>query len=404
MTRKTYSCNLLALSTLVYVGMILSSVASACDEKGAQAGARLSYFDQQAGLPLQYDDTFTANIYFQIDCAVSFKASSGLMGDVYYEYNATTSEHWLNLFKLYLFKDLESVPVTFNLGYQQKPFGYMEAHRPNNLFNPTNYLDGIFTKNTIGRLSLGGEYLHDNWVLHFDLMPLKQVDNWAKDKARFRRGSFVATEEEYESDNVSWQIRWDYFGVNTEASILFWEGISPQSRVLIDEQGPLNATDYYPKIRQLGVTTQHISGAFAWKLEAAVRESEQLTSTELAAGISWYNYNVFTSRKDATLFAEIYYADEYNSDSLRVNTSFDRDVYLGVKLDFNDGKISSLNTGLLRDYEKSSWALFTNYNTNVTQSWKIRAGIEIYQPDQFDMHMVGFENDSRIYIDNTWYF
>ena len=384
-------------------GLATVNKADACEVPAGQAGISLAYYEEPGRWPEQNSDQTGEKVNIQTDCSWKFGRSRGALVDVYMEYDNLAEDTWINFHELYLYQDFNRTPITVSLGFQQKALGFLEAEQPNSLFNPKSYLDGLFLPKSIGRFAASVKYLGENWVGHIDFMPFRQNENWAEDKGRYRRGGFVVEDSEYETDN-SLQIRWDYFGEATELSVFYWDGVSPQAIVEIDQRGPLFAVDKHPRIQQLGFSSQTIKGSLALKTDAYVRRVNDESIVNFSLGISWYNYNVFSSKKDATVYLESYFLENLDNESAQLPSSFDNEIFLGTKIDFNDGKSSNINVGFLLDTQKKSSSFFTHFDTTLKPQWRLTAGVEVYNPDDDDQSLFGFTDDSRIFISNYWYF
>ncbi|MBB3061502.1 hypothetical protein [Microbulbifer rhizosphaerae] len=395
------------ISPMCCVATLLApGVVSACDGAEGRLQLQLNHFAEQARWPGQTPDKTTGRAALQLSCLLPTGADSGIDIDVYGDYDSAAAESWFDPRNLHYYVDLDQ--MTFAAGYQQKPVGHLEAEQINNLYNPKSYRRGLFDSRSQGRFSVGAIYRRESWLLHADLMPLKQVEEWAGEKGRFRRGGFVASDEEYaRGSDVSAQLRWDYFSGNWELSGILWHGLSPQSLVRPSAEEPGALIDYYERIDQAGFSALYLLDNLSLKADVYFRSSPQRQLIGAAAGLAWQTYGLFGSRADSNLFLESYYLQEQSADDDgsggNLPSSFDRDLYAGGRINFNDNANSELEAGVVADVKLGSLSGYLQLTRSLLPQLEYEAGLQWFSTDSRDIALSGFENDSHIYFKLVWY-
>lgn len=393
---------LLVLASLVLMSTTGITFAYACDGFEGSLRLQLSHFEEEGKWINQSNDETTARVATQVGCPVKMSRKSGFMIDLYGEYDTAADESWFDPYNLHFYRDLAE--FTFTVGFQQKPMGYMETEQPNGLYNPKSYREGPFNTRSLGRFAVGALYRQESWLLHIDLMPLKQHDLWPDDKGRFRRGGFIVQDSVYESgSDVSSQVKLDYFGDNFELSGMLWRGFSPQPIVQASSEQPGEVVDYYPFIQQAGLSAVYLLNDISLKSDIFYRSSSSSEVGGISLGMSWYLYNVLDGLADVTLYLEGYYIEEHDGGPDMLASSFDNDAYIGARFNLHDAASSEIEFGLINDVKWGSVSGYFELTQTLHPQIKYELGIERFLPDSSDMGQVGFADDSHVYINVFWY-
>lgn len=385
--------------------VVLSEPAGACGLPTGTLALQTNQFQDEPGWRGQTSGKTTSRARLEVECLMRLGDRSGIDMDLYGDYDTAGDDAWVDPYDLHLYKELDN--ATLAVGYQQKPMGYLEAEKPNGLYNPKSYREGPFDERPQGRLALGAIYRQPSLRLHVDIMPQKQHEEWAEPEGRFRRGGFVVSDEHYADDtDVSAQIRLDYFASDWEITAMAWRGLSPQAIITPNTQQPGTVTENYELIHQAGISALYLVNNWSLKADAYYRSSSQRNVVSLAPGLAWNFFSVLDTRIDVEMFLEGYYLDSKTDTGKEAPppTSFDEDVYFGTQINFNGNRNSRLRLGIIHDVAKGSRSTQLEIKQTLLPQLEYEAGLEWFAPNEQDSGQLGFENDSHAYLNFIWYY
>jgi hypothetical protein len=130
---------------------------------------------------------------------------------------------------------------------------------------------------------------------------------------------------------------------------------------------------YYEQIQQAGLDLQYTHKAWLWKLEAIRREGDSDHFAALVAGFEYTHYQIGNSDADLGLLFE-WHRDTRNAQAPA--SLYNKDLFVGSRLAFNDSDDSSLLVGLLIDPDSGeligSIEAHTRLLANVTLDFEAR--------------------------------
>jgi hypothetical protein len=182
----------------------------------------------------------------------------------------------------------------------------------------------------------------------------------------------------------------------------------------------LNApVPYYFRSREYGFTSQGIFGPFLLKIEGAIRDFKesdpiytllglrQITDhQEWAVGLEYsfthdYGGETFLILEGNSVFGT-------NEETRAELSVFQRDAFFAVRHAINDVMGKELMFGFFNDLERSHEHLYTfSYTQRLTNEWKIKGGIRIYDAPQkgpVPQGLEAYDEDHHGYLTLTRYF
>ena len=121
-----------------------------------------------------------------------------------------------------------------------------------------------------------------------------------------------------------------------------------------DVRNALLLIPHYDQIEQYALDAQWIIGATALKLEATRREQRGEWTNALVTGFEYTLYGLFGSAIDMGLLSEYLY-DERDPETQDL---FDREIFAGTRLGFNDVAGTAVLAGAVRSLDETTVAYF----------------------------------------------
>jgi hypothetical protein len=148
-------------------------------------------------------------------------------------------------------------------------------------------------------------------------------------------------------------------------------GDEEQEQAFIEEQTPrvlanLVLVPDYARLRQLGVDAQFISGGWALKLEALLREQRGVRSAAAVGGFEYTLPRFFDSGWDVGLLAEYLY-DERRT---LINARFDNDLFLATRVGLNDVAGTQILAGYFMDRRGDDQLLQIEASRRLGAHWR----------------------------------
>jgi len=157
----------------------------------------------------------------------------------------------------------------------------------------------------------------------------------------------------------------------------------------------------YETIDQTGLDVQATTDAWLWKLEAIARSGQGYLFGAVVGGFEYTIYDVADSGIDLGLLAEYQYDGR---DASAPPTIHDNDLFLGLRIGFNDVDDSSILGALLVDHRTGARWLSLEAETRVGESWKL--GVEALAGGNLPATDPDFDlrRDNNLLIRMTRYF
>lgn len=138
-----------------------------------------------------------------------------------------------------------------------------------------------------------------------------------------------------------------------------------------DVRNALELIPHYEKIEQYSLDAQWIIGPTALKLEARRREQRGIWTNAVVTGFEYTLYGIFDSTIDMGLLSEFLY-DELDTETQDL---FDREVFAGTRLGFNDIAGTAILAGAVRSLDETTVAYLLEAERRLGSSLKISAQV-----------------------------
>lgn len=157
----------------------------------------------------------------------------------------------------------------------------------------------------------------------------------------------------------------------------------------------------YEIIDQTGLDVQATKGAWLWKLEAIVRSGQGDTFGAVVGGFEYTIYDIAGNGIDLGLLTEYQYDGRAAG---APPTIHDNDLFLGLRVAFNDASDSSLLAAVLVDKNTGARWMSMEAETRLGDSWKL--GVEALASGNLPPTDPGYglRRDNHLLIRMTRYF
>ena len=151
-------------------------------------------------------------------------------------------------------------------------------------------------------------------------------------------------------------LRYSHFFGDFDLGLHVFRGINREPSFVLSSDNQ-SFTPHYNLITQAGLDLQFTRDAWLWKFEGIVREGQGDTFAAVVAGVEYTFFQVAESDIDLGIIVEGLYdgRDKLNFNNIRDKqifpTIFDKDIFLGARLAFNDVQDSSVLVGFVTDIE-----------------------------------------------------
>lgn len=319
-------------------------------------------FDGNSKLTLKND-------YFQTDAKLEF-----IYSNVYAE------RRYLLLNELYISKNFDEYSIS--MGKKIKYWGEMEGFDIADVYNQKNYLKDPFDKSAkygawgtdITRyfdensLEIGLKFYEEDIPLPTNYTPYAPLSMNYNQTLRLSHERYTPTlylKTNFISDTY----------VDSETSLILLHGYDNKRSFI-----PISATtlsQYAYRVNKALILSHIIHDDTIFKTELAytdvVNYAQMSDYTQLSVGVEHSLYELFGSA-DVTLFGEYYRYIYSNNEKLKnvdISEIYDNDIFLALRMNFNDIKSSTLKVGLLQDVQKDEQVIKVTLKTRVYDSFVI---------------------------------
>ena len=225
-------------------------------------------------------------------------------------------------------------------------------------------------------------------------------------EGRLRSGLWVNTDEaRYESSaeasHLDVAIRWTQIMGDFDLGLHYFRGTNREP-VLIPE---LSGSDpylipYYEQMDQVGLDLQFTHEGWLLKLETIWRNSRSDEYVALVGGVEYTFYGIWGSSLDVGVLME----GHYDSRGDFATNPFNRDVFTGTRLAWNDEADTSMVAGVFYDLENETLGGRIEFERRIGASLKLEIEVQLFgKTDRTDL-LYGLRRDSYAQVGLSRYF
>lgn len=293
------------------------------------------------------------------------------------------------------------------LGIRKVYWGVTESQHLVDIINQTDLVENPDGEDKLGQPMVNLALVLDWGTIDLFVLPGFRERTFPGRRGRLRPPFVVDVDHpEFESGaeehHVDLAIRWSHSLGDWDLGLSHFRGTAREPR-LVPRFARLNEVKlipHYDIINQTGLDLQLTKGGWLWKLEAIARSGQGETFAALTGGFEYTFYGVFGTGMDVGLLAEYL----YDSRGKGGPSSFENDLFLGLRLGLNDEQSTMLLAGAVSDPDTGATSAFVEASRRLGESWKlIVEGRAFFGfPDSDPASAV--RNDDYIQVEIAWYF
>ena len=178
-----------------------------------------------------------------------------------------------------------------------------------------------------------------------------------------------------------------------ELGVSVFSGTSraPQLLPAVNDAGTAVLRPYYPVMAQWGIDTQYTRNDALWKLEAIRRTVGGSAYYAVTGGIEYGIYGIFETDTDVSVLFE----PSFDSRALAAGP-FDSDVFVGLRLSFNDAQSTEIVGGLLADTDRSSRMFNFEASRRLGADWTMKLQARLFRNIASDDPLAAYRADSFV--------
>jgi hypothetical protein len=293
------------------------------------------------------------------------------------------------------------------LGIRKVFWGVTESQHLVDVINQTDLVEDPDGEEKLGQPMLNLALIGNWGTLDLFLLPGFRERTFAGSRGRLRPPLPVDTDNpEYESGAgeypLDWAARWSRSLGNWDVGLSHFSGTNrePRLKPRFSTSELLKLVPYYDQIDQTGLDVQLTKGSWLWKLEAIHRSGQGESFEALTAGFEYTIYGMFDTAADVGLLAEYLYDSRGDDAPL----PFENDLFLGMRVGFNDTQTTELLAGAIVDPDSSATIASLELSRRLGSSWRLNIEARSFfgQPKS-DPGFV-FRSDDYLQIELAWYF
>lgn len=200
-----------------------------------------------------------------------------------------------------------------------------------------------------------------------------------------------------EQYHVDFAARWWHTVGGLDVGVSHFHGTGREPRLLSETRGgKLVFVPFYDQIDQTSLDAQITTGAWLFKLEALTRTGQGDRFFATVAGFEYTINGVGGSRADLGLLAEYHYDGRDDPDLL---SSFDRDVFVGLRLGLNDTESTEILAAAIIDQSNQTTLLNLEAERRIGESWKIEMEARLLvNVDDSEIVLNGIRRDNHVLL------
>ncbi len=262
----------------------------------------------------------------------------------------------------------------FRVGISKVFWGVAESQHLVDTINQTDLVANPDGEDKLGQPMAQAVYVSRYGDFSAFVLPYFRERTFPGREGRLRSIPWVDTDNPiYESSDedahVDFAFRWFNVIGDFDIGLHYFRGTSRDPGFIPegDSSGRAVLRPYYQQMDQVGLDLQYTKEGWLWKLEALGRETSTDRYSAMVGGFEYTIYGLFGSSMDLGLLTEVH----LDSRGLAAPTPFNRDVFAGGRLTWNDDADTSLIAGAFYDPDSGSTLGRVEWERRLKNSYKL---------------------------------
>ncbi len=295
----------------------------------------------------------------------------------------------------------------WRIGVRKVFWGVTESQHLVDIINQTDLVENPDLEDKLGQPMVNLALIRKWGTVDLFILPYFRERTFPGSEGRLRTIPRVDTDQAvYESsrkeNHVDAAVRWSHVIGDWDVGLSHFSGTSREPRLVAgtDNNGNAVFVPHYDLINQTGLDVQATKGNWLWKLEAIHRSGQGPSFTAATGGFEYTFYGIFGSPKDLGVLAEYLYDDRGTASP----SPYQDDVFLGVRLVYNDVQSTEALIGVVADRDSDARFLFLEAGRRLKDSWKLSMEVRTFHGLPAGDPFFSFRNDDYVQVELAYYF
>ena len=292
------------------------------------------------------------------------------------------------------------------LGVSKVFWGVAESQHLVDTINQTD-----FVSNLDGEDRLGQVMAHVIKVTRFGdfelfVLPGFRTRTFPGPEGRLRGPLYVDTNQAlFESsagrDHVDAAVRWFHIMGPFDIGVHYFRGTNRDPYFVpgVGESDELVLRPVYEQMDQVGFDLQYTGGGWLWKLEGLGRFSERQDYSAIVGGFEYTLYGIGGSDLDLGLLSEVH----LDSRGAAAESPFNKDIFAGGRLTWNDEADTSLVFGAFYDWDTESTSGRLEFERRLKRGFKLEVEAQVFADVSPNDAFFPLRRDSFIQTSLSWH-
>lgn len=293
------------------------------------------------------------------------------------------------------------------VGIRKEFWGVTEFQHLVDVINQTDGVEDFDGEDKLGQQMINLSLVSDWGIVDVFLLPGFRERTYAGEAGRLR-GPLVVDEDnvKYESSagqqHLDFSLRWAHSIGDYDLGTYWFHGTNREAYLTPTPQN--NLQQYYAQMDQLGVDVQATLGDWLWKFEGIYRSTTLEDFFASQAGFEYTLIGVFDSNMDMGLLIEHSWDSRGEVELGAQGSLLQNDLFLGLRLAFNDMQSSELLMGIGSDLDHNAYSAMLEINRRVGDNFIVSVDIRFLQSNEESDLLYMLSNDDHAQLAIAWYF
>jgi len=288
----------------------------------------------------------------------------------------------------------------WRVGINTMFWGVTESQHLVDVINQIDQVEGVDGEDKLGQPMIHLKQYHDWGVLDFLVLPGFRERTFQAAEGRLRFPFVVDTsapiyDSSDENNHVDYAFRFSQTYGDLDLGVSLFKGTNRDPQF-----DPGSGIPHYVQMTQVALDMLLIADDWIWKLEIIHRDTDPSAYQALTGGFEYTFYGVYDSDINIGSLAEY----SYDSRDEGQRGVFDRDLFVGARLAFNDAQSSELLAGIIYDTEKHSQSFRLEGNRRFGDSWKGTIEMQVFSNVDPSDPLAAFEKDDFLLLEIARFF